>query len=189
MTGRFVIVSAPSGAGKTTIVRRLMDAGLGLEFSVSAASRTPRATETHGKDYFFMSADEFRTKIRNGELLEWQQVYPDHYYGTLKSEVDRIWKSDHHVLFDVDVQGGMNLKKLFPEISLAIFIMPPSLEVLEGRLRLRGTETPESLQTRLTKAGSEITFAGQFDMVIINDDLERAVAETIAGVRQFLGHD
>jgi guanylate kinase len=189
MTGRFVIVSAPSGAGKTTIVRRLMDAGLGLEFSVSAASRAPRANETDGKDYFFMSADEFRTKIRNGELLEWQQVYPDQYYGTLKSEVDRIWKSNRHVLFDVDVQGGMNLKKLFPEISLALFIMPPSLEVLERRLRLRGTESPESLHTRLTKAGSEIAFAGQFDRVIINDDLERAVAETIAGVRQFLGHD
>jgi guanylate kinase len=184
--GKFIIVSAPSGAGKTTIVRELMQAGLGLEFSVSAASRSPRPNETNGKDYFFISAGEFREKIRNGELLEWQEVYNDQYYGTLRSEVERIWNEGHHVLFDVDVQGGMNLKKMFPAISLSLFIKPPSLEELENRLRLRSTETEESLRKRLDKAGSEMTFARGFDMIIVNDVLEVAVKQAIDAVAQFL---
>jgi guanylate kinase len=184
--GKFIIVSAPSGAGKTTIVRRLLQAALGLEFSVSAASRAPRANETNGKDYFFISAEEFREKIKNDELLEWQEVYKGNFYGTLKSEVDRIWHNGHHVLFDIDVQGGINLKKLFPEISLSIFIMPPSLPELGKRLRLRSTDTEENIKKRLEKAASEITFSGNFDRVIVNDDLEAAIHETIEVVSQFL---
>jgi len=184
--GKFIIVSAPSGAGKTSIVRRLIQAGLDLEFSVSAASRPPRPNEINGRDYFFLSTDEFRNKIRNGQLLEWQEVYEDHYYGTLNSEVDRIWKAGHHVLFDLDVQGGMNLKSMFPDISLALFIMPPSLEVLEKRLRLRSTENEDSLKKRLEKAGHEITFSGKFDEIIINDNLEDAVRHAIQAVSQFL---
>lgn len=186
MKGKFIIVSAPSGAGKTTIVRRLMQAGLNLEFSVSAASRPPRANEINGRDYFFISIEAFREKISNGELLEWQEVYKDNYYGTLKREVERIWNRGHHVLFDVDVQGGINLKKLSPEITLSIFIMPPSLEELGKRLRLRSTETEENITRRLEKAASEITFSGQFDKIIINDDLDKAVHEAIQTVSQFL---
>ena len=184
--GRFIIVSAPSGAGKTTIVKRLMEAGMGLEFSVSAASREPRANETNGKDYYFISAADFRNRISNGELLEWQEVYKDQYYGTLKSEVDRIWKNGHHVLFDVDVQGGMNLKSMYPENSLSIFIMPPSLEELERRLRIRSTENHESLRKRLEKAGMELKFAERFDRIVINDNLETAVQQIITMVSQYL---
>lgn len=186
MPGKFIIVSAPSGAGKTTIVRRLMDAALGLEFSVSAASRPPRKQETDGVDYYFISVKEFREKIRNNELLEWQEVYQDHYYGTLKSEVDRIWKNGHHVIFDVDVKGGMNLKKQFPEISMALFIMPPSREELEKRLKLRSADAEEAIAMRIEKAAEELRFAGEFDRIIINDDLETAAAEAISAVRQFL---
>jgi guanylate kinase len=184
--GKFIIVSAPSGAGKTSIVRRLMEAGLNLEFSVSAASRAPRTNEINGIDYFFMSSEEFREKISNGELLEWQEVYKDQYYGTLKPEIERIWKSGHHVLFDVDVQGGINLKNMFPDISLSIFIMPPSIEELEKRLRLRSTENEAGLKKRLEKAGYEITFAGKFDRIIVNDILEDAVRQAIQAVSQFL---
>jgi guanylate kinase len=184
--GKFVIVSAPSGAGKTTIVRRLMQAGLNLEFSISAASRAPRANEINGKDYFFMSIEDFREKISNGDLLEWQEVYKENYYGTLKREVERIWNRGHHVLFDVDVQGGINLKKLFPDITLAIFIMPPSLEELGKRLRMRSTETADNIARRLEKARTEITFSDKFDKVITNDDLEKAVSEAIQAVSQFL---
>lgn len=184
--GKFIIVSAPSGAGKTTIVRRLMTAIPGLEFSVSAASRLPREHEVDGRDYYFITVRQFREKIENGDLVEWQEVYKDHYYGTLRSEVRRIWDAGHHVLFDVDVQGGMNLKKLYPEISLSLFIMPPSLEELERRLRLRGTESEEKLKPRLEKAASEIAFASHFDRIVINDDLEKAVSEAVGHVRQFL---
>ncbi len=186
MKGKFIIVSAPSGAGKTSIVRELMQAGLGLEFSVSAASRPPRPGEINGKDYFFISAETFREKIENGELLEWQEVYKDQYYGTLNSEVERIWNAGHHVLFDVDVQGGMNLKKMFPEISLSLFIKPPSPEELEKRLRLRSTESDESLRKRLDKAGSELTYAGEFDRIIVNDILDEAVKQAIEAVKKFL---
>jgi guanylate kinase len=163
-----------------------MRAGLGLEFSVSAASRQPRTGEIDGKDYFFISTETFRDKIEKGELLEWQEVYKDHYYGTLKSEVERIWKAGHHVLFDVDVQGGMNLKKMYPEISLSLFIKPPSLEELENRLRLRSTENAESLRKRLDKAGTEIAYAGEFDRIIINDVLDTAVKQAVEAVKNFL---
>lgn len=179
-------MSAPSGAGKTTIVKRLMTAGLSLEFSVSAASRPPRPHEQHGRDYYFMSAPDFRELIRAGALIEWQEVYPDHLYGTLNSEVERIWSNGHHVIFDVDVEGGINLKKLYPDISLSLFIMPPSILELEKRLRLRSTESEEKLAMRLRKAETEIGKAGSFDRIIINDDLETAVAEAIREVRKFL---
>jgi guanylate kinase len=187
LKGKFIIISAPSGAGKTSIVSRLMLAGLNLEFSVSATSRLPRPNEKNGREYYFMSAEDFTKKIKNGELLEWQEVYKDQYYGTLNSEVKRIWKNGHHVLFDVDVRGGINLKKMYPDISLSLFIMPPSMEELEKRLRLRSTETEDSLSKRLEKAGNEITFAGNFDKIIINDKLEDAVRQAIQTVRQFLG--
>lgn len=186
MSGKLIIVSAPSGAGKTSVVKRLMLADLNLEFSVSATSRAPRPGEIHGKDYFFIPVEEFRAKIDRDELLEWQEVYPNQYYGTLKSEVERIWNAGHHVLFDVDVMGGMNLKKMYPEISLSLFIMPPSIKVLEQRLRLRSTETEESLRKRLDKAGKEIGFAGHFDMTIVNDILEQAVAKAIESVSKFV---
>lgn len=186
MSGKLIIVSAPSGAGKTSVVKRLMQAELNLEFSVSATSRAPRQGEIHGKDYFFIPVEEFRAKIEQDELLEWQEVYPNQYYGTLKSEVERIWNGGHHVLFDVDVMGGMNLKKMYPEISLSLFIMPPSIKVLEQRLRLRSTETEESLRKRLDKAGKEIGFAGHFDMTIVNDILEQAVAKAIETVSKFV---
>lgn len=186
MSGKLIIVSAPSGAGKTSVVKRLMQAELNLEFSVSATSRAPRPGEIHGKDYFFIPVEEFRAKIDRDELLEWQEVYPNQYYGTLKSEVERIWNAGHHVLFDVDVMGGMNLKKMYPEISLSLFIMPPSIKVLEQRLRLRSTETEESLRKRLDKAGKEIGFAGHFDMTIVNDILEQAVAKAIETVSKFI---
>jgi len=184
--GKIIIVSAPSGAGKTSIVRRLMRAGLGLEFSVSAASRPPRPNEIDGKDYFFISAEEFRGKIENDELLEWQEVYQDQYYGTLKSEVDRIWNAGHHVLFDVDVLGGINLKNMYPDIALSLFIMPPSLKELEKRLRIRSTEDEKSLLKRLEKAEYEMTFSGKFDRIIINDILEDAVKQAIDSVNQYL---
>lgn len=186
LRGKYIIVSAPSGAGKTTIVRRLLQAGLNLEFSVSASSRPPRASEINGKDYHFMSIEAFREKISNGELLEWQEVYKDNYYGTLKRVVERIWNRGHHVLFDIDVKGGMKLKKMFPDITLSIFIMPPSIEELGKRLQMRSTETEDNIARRLEKAMTEITFADKFDKIIINDDLETAVGEAIQYVSQFL---
>lgn len=189
MKGKFIIVSAPSGAGKTSIVKRLMSAGLGLEFSISATSRAPRPGETDGKDYYFLSTEDFLHRIDNDELLEWQEVYREQYYGTLKSEVQRIWDNRHHVLFDVDVQGGLNLKKLYPEISQSLFIMPPSLAELEKRLKLRGSDSGSSIRTRLEKAASEISFSHDFDRIIVNDDLERASLEAIGSVRQFLEND
>jgi guanylate kinase len=187
MKGSFIIVSAPSGAGKTTIVRRLLGAGLGLEFSVSAASRAPRPHEVDGRDYHFISAGRFRELIAENALIEWQEVYPDHYYGTLRSEVDRIRANGNSVIFDLDVKGGMNLKKLYPNISLSLFVMPPSVDELEKRLRRRSTETEEKLQMRLMKAKQELQFAEGFDRIIVNDNLETAVAEAIAAVREFLG--
>lgn len=186
MNGKLVIVSAPSGAGKTTIVHRLMEAGLGLEFSVSACSRPKRAGEKHGVDYYFISISEFRDRIGKGEFLEWQEVYPDHFYGTLRSEVDRIWKTGRHVIFDVDVEGGINLKKIFSDRALSLFILPPSLNILEERLRKRSTDNEMSISTRLQKAEKEIKRSGKFDRIILNDDLERAVKEAIAITKEFL---
>ena len=176
--GKAIIVSAPSGAGKTTIVHRLLEMNLKLEFSVSATSRPKRGEEIDKQDYYFLSADEFRNKIKNNEFLEWEEVYPDQFYGTLKSEVARIWEKGNHVIFDVDVIGGLNLKEFFNEKALAIFIMPPNQETLENRLRSRKTETEEKIQMRIAKAGQEITKAKEFDKVVVNDDLAHAVGDT-----------
>ncbi|HNY01206.1 MAG TPA: guanylate kinase [Bacteroidales bacterium] len=184
--GKAIIVSAPSGAGKTTIVKHLLKSLPVLEFSVSACSRTRREEETDGKDYYFISGDEFRNRISRDEFVEWQEVYPGSYYGTLKSEMDRIWSLGKAPIFDVDVKGGLNLKKYFGANGLAIFIHPPSIEELENRLRKRGTESPESLEKRLDKAAYELSFADRFDRIVINDNLEVKCREVADLVQCFL---
>jgi guanylate kinase len=186
MKGRLVIISAPSGAGKTTIVKHLLESGLALSFSISATTRAKRENETEGKDYYFLSIDEFREKIRKGDLLEWQEVYKDHYYGTPKSEIDRIWLDGKHVLFDVDVMGGINLKKIFGKKAISIFIMPPSVNELEKRLVSRGTDNFEKIRMRVEKASEELKQAGEFDYVVINDVLEKAQAEVLRLVKDFI---
>jgi guanylate kinase len=184
--GKCIIVSAPSGAGKTTIVRRLLDASLQLEFSVSATSRRMRPGEVDGLDYFFLSPVVFREYIDQGRFLEWEEVYPDHYYGTLKSEVERIWGTHRHVIFDVDVYGGIRLKEYFGKAALSVFIMPPSPEALRVRLMNRGTESAQSLAERIGKAEHEIGFAGRFDLVVVNDNLEAAVQSITDSVIKFV---
>jgi guanylate kinase len=186
MQGKAVIVSAPSGAGKTTIVKHLLQVIPRLEFSISACSRTKRESETNEKDYYFISADDFREKIARNEFVEWQEVYPGSYYGTLKSEMDRIWSMNKTPIFDVDVIGAVNLKKYFGEQSLGIFIYPPSIEELENRLKKRGSESEETLRKRLDKAAYELTFAARFDKIIINDNLEVKCAEIVELVNDFL---
>jgi guanylate kinase len=184
--GKLIVVSAPSGAGKTTIVHYLMRKLPELEFSVSACSRAKRPNEKNGIDYYFLSIAEFKRKIENKEFIEWEEVYPDQFYGTLKSELERIWAKGHPVIFDVDVLGGINIKNLYGENCLAVFIMPPSIEELKKRLENRSTETEESLQKRLGKAKKEMTYAGSFDVVIINDKLEKAQKKAEAKIREFL---
>jgi guanylate kinase len=186
MKGKAVIVSAPSGAGKTTLVRHLLAAFPRLEFSVSATSRQKRENETEGKDYYFLTAEQFREKAESDEFVEWQEVYPGSCYGTLKKELQRIWDKDAVPLFDVDVFGGMNLKKYFGNSGLSLFVQPPSRAILEQRLRNRNSDSEESLQKRIGKAEYELSFAGQFDAVIVNDLLEKAVADASERVRQFL---
>jgi guanylate kinase len=186
MQGKLIILSAPSGSGKTTIAKYLLDKNLGLEFSVSATSRLPREDEQHGIDYYFMPPEVFRQKIENEEFLEWEEVYDKQYYGTLRSEVTRIWNNGHHAIFDIDVKGGLNLKKEFGDIALAIFISPPSLEILEDRLRTRKTEDESSLRKRLDKAAYEFSFRDRFDRVIVNNHLEDALIETEKIVLDFI---
>ena len=186
MDGKLVVFSAPSGSGKTTLVHHLLDAGLPLEFSISAASRSIRGKEVHGKDYYFHSVDEFKKKIKNNDFVEWEEVYQDHFYGTLKSELQRIWDKGKHIIFDVDVVGGLNIKKQFGDKALAVFVQPPSIEELESRLRGRGTEDEESLKKRLDKAAYEMTFADQFDVVIVNNDLDTAKKQIFDVVSDFL---
>jgi guanylate kinase len=181
-----IVVSAPSGAGKTTLVRHLLVAMPVLEFSVSAASRQKRDGETDGKDYYFITADDFRSRISKDEFVEWEEVYPGSYYGTLKSELERIWQKHGIPIFDVDVIGGLNLKKYFGDAALAIFIQPPSIEILGQRLYHRGTESEESLKNRLSKAEYELGFAPQFDTIIVNDNLETKCAEIVTIVSDFL---
>lgn len=184
--GKCIILSAPSGGGKTTIMRHLLDCNLGLEFSISACTRNKRANEIDGKDYYFLSVEEFKNKIKNNEFVEWEEVYADNYYGTLKTEVERIWAAGKHVIFDVDVKGGLSLKKSFGDKALGIFIQPPSLEELEKRLYMRNTETDESLQKRIKKAAYELTYAPQFDTILINDTLEKACKDAEEKVARFL---
>ena len=181
-----VIFSAPSGAGKTTLVKRLLSKDLDLEFSISAATREKRGTEVDGKDYYFLKIEDFKKKINNQGFIEWEEVYEDHFYGTLKEEIERIWKKGKAVIFDVDVVGGLNLKKHFGEQALAIFIMPPSLPVLRERLVKRGTDVPERIEKRMAKAKQELIVADQFDYVILNDDLEKATEAAEFTVRKFL---
>lgn len=184
---KIIIFSAPSGSGKSTIINYLLEQMPGrFEFSISATSRQPRGQEQHGKEYYFLSPEEFRSKIANNEFLEYEEVYQDRFYGTLKSEVDRIAANGRVALFDVDVKGGVNIKKFYGDKAMSVFIQPPSIEALKARLEGRGTDAPEVIQTRLDRASFELTFAPQFDKVVVNDNLETAEAEVVALVKAFL---
>lgn len=186
MPNKLIIFSAPSGAGKTTIVKHLLRQNLGLEFSISAASREKRPNEVHGRDYYFLSSEEFKARIKNNEFIEWEEVYENHFYGTLKSEVERIWNNGNNVIFDVDVIGGLNIKKQYGDKALAVFVMPPSIEELKKRLNTRSTESPENLRKRIEKAKAEISFSERFDKVVVNDVLDKALNEAIILVTEFL---
>jgi guanylate kinase len=183
---KVIIFSAPSGAGKTTITRYILDKIEHSEFSVSATTRAPRSHEKNGFDYYFISVDEFKKRIDNNEFVEWEEVYKDNFYGTMKAEVNRIWEKGNIVLFDVDVKGGINLKKYFGSKALSIFIMPPSIQVLETRLRKRGTETEEAIQMRLAKADKEMRFHKNFDQIVMNDDLLIAQNDAYQKIIKFI---
>ena len=185
--GKVVIFSAPSGAGKSTIIGRLLEKFPRLEFSISCTSRPPRGKEVHGREYYFLSNDEFKARAGAGEFVEWEEVYAGTCYGTLRSEVDRIWEKGSVIVFDVDVKGGVNLKKTFGANALSVFIMPPSVEELRRRLVGRGTDSAETIEKRVAKAEQEIAHAPQFDRVIVNDSLEEAVAEAEKTVAEFIG--
>jgi len=186
MSGKLIIFSAPSGAGKSTIVHHILGCGFNMEFSVSATSRAPRGNEVNGVDYYYLTTEEFRSKIRHNDFLEYEEVYPGSFYGTLRSEVDRITGQGKNVIFDIDVLGGLNIKKQYEEKALALFIAPPSLEVLHQRLISRGTDTADMIDKRIGKAEFELGFAPQFDRVIVNDDLEKAKKEAEEIIRDFL---
>jgi guanylate kinase len=187
MSSKLVILSGPSGAGKSTITRHLLkNENLNLAFSISACSRKMRNDEENGKDYYFLSIDAFKTKIEENEFLEWEEVYPNYYYGTLKVEVERLRSSGKNVVFDVDVTGAVNIKRHYKEEAISIFVNPPSLEALEERLRCRNTETPENITKRLRKAKLELTYASKFDFVITNNNLEETLAEVETLVENFL---
>lgn len=186
-TGKAIIFSAPSGSGKTTIVRHLLQKFPNLGFSISASTRDKRGrTEQHGKDYYFLTPDEFKSKIDQNEFIEWEEVYEGNFYGTLKEEIQRLWDNGKHVIFDVDVKGGINLKKYFGEKALAIYVKVPSLEVLHERLKERGTESEESLSRRLYKAKFESTFEDKFDTTILNDDINKSFAQAENLVGDFI---
>jgi guanylate kinase len=185
--GKLIVISAPSGAGKTSIVHFLLGKTDALSFSVSACSRARRDNETDGIDYHFLTVDEFQKEIKEDSFLEWEEVYKNQYYGTLKSEVEKIWKEGKTVIFDVDVVGGLNIKKQYQKECLSIFIMPPSLAVLEERLQKRRSESKESLQKRVAKAKEEIAKRMEFDQVILNDDFEVACMETMEVIQKFIG--
>ncbi len=184
--GKAIIFSAPSGAGKTTLVKHLLGQDLGLAFSVSACSREKRHNEIEGKDYYFLSKETFRKRIATEDFLEWEEVYDGNYYGTLKTEIERIWENGKHVIFDVDVIGGQNLKKYFGVDALAIYVEAPSVNELERRLRMRKTETEETIGKRLGKAKEEMKFKKDFDLVIVNDDLEKAKTIAFEKVKTYL---
>jgi guanylate kinase len=184
--GKLIIFSAPSGAGKTTIVKHLLQRDLNLEFSISATSREPRPNEIHAKDYYFLTNDEFQKKVESNDFLEWEEVYNGICYGTLKSEVERICNNGKNVIFDVDVFGGLNIKKFYGDDALAIFVQPPSIEELRNRLVSRSTETEDKIQMRIAKANHELSFAGQFDVIVTNNDLTKACNEAENVIREFL---
>lgn len=186
MAGKLVIFSAPSGAGKSTLVQYLLGRGFDLEFSISATSRAPRGTEKHGIEYYFLSPEEFRQRIDNNEFIEFEEVYQNCYYGTLRSEIERITSQGKNIVFDVDVVGGVNIKKQFGSRALSLFIAPPSIEILNERLVNRATDSPEMIEKRVAKASLEMTYAPQFDFTVVNDDLETAKAECERLIREFL---
>lgn len=184
--GKLLIFSAPSGSGKTTIVRRLLEQFSNLEFSISATSRAPRGIEQNGVDYYFLSAEEFAEAVAADKFVEWEEVYKGTCYGTLRSEMERIWSKGNVIVFDVDVMGGIRLKEIFGEKALSIFVMPPSIEELRKRLEGRGTDAPEVIEKRIAKASFELTKAPQFDRQIVNDNLEVAVAECVEAIKNFI---
>ena len=185
--GKLIVFSAPSGSGKTTIVRHLLkQKELNLEFSVSATSREKRGEEKDGKDYYFLTSSEFKSKIKNDEFLEWEEVYRDNFYGTLKSEVERIWKKGKHVIFDIDVSGGLRIKRKFPKETLSVFVKPPSIDELKIRLKKRKTESNDKINMRVAKASAELATAPLFDVVIENDNLEKALSEAYDLVADFV---
>ncbi|WP_426095250.1 guanylate kinase [Flavobacterium sp. DSR2-3-3] len=185
--GKLIVFSAPSGSGKTTIVRHLLSKeDLNLEFSISVASREPRGEEVNGKDYYFMSTEEFKKHIKNEDFLEWEEVYRDNFYGTLKSEVNRIWAKDKNVIFDIDVAGGLRIKHKFPEETLAVFVKPPSVDELKRRLKERSTESDDKINMRIAKASVELATAPQFDVIIKNYDLDIALEEAYQLVKNFI---
>ena len=181
-----ILFSAPSGSGKTTIIREILKRFDCFEFSISATSRPARQGEQNGVDYYFLTPEEFDKRVAEGQFLEWEEVYAGTRYGTLKSEIDRIWDNGHVIIFDVDVNGGMNIMKYFGSEALALFVMPPSIEVLEMRLRTRGTETEEAISKRLARSAAELKMADKFDVTILNDDLNRAVDETQRVINNYL---
>lgn len=184
--GKLIVFSAPSGSGKSTIINYLMTQNLNLAFSISCTSRTPRGNEQHGVEYFFISPDEFREKIKNGAFIEYEEVYKDQYYGTLKSQVETQLRQGENVVFDIDVAGGCALKKRYGQRALLIFIMPPSLEELRRRLQGRGTDAPEVIERRIAKAEHELSFKEKYDLVIVNDNLATAQREALNAIQQFL---
>ena len=184
--GKAIIISAPSGAGKTTLVKRLLKTNLPIKFSISACSRKPRENEINGKDYYFLTIDEFKTQIQNKSFIEWEEVYQNNFYGTLKDEIDGIWNIQKHVIFDVDVLGGISLKKYFGKNAISIFIKPPSLKTLSQRLVKRNTESEASIISRIEKSKKEMDYINQFDYIIENDDLNDATKNIIGVVEEFI---
>lgn len=186
MAGKLIIFSAPSGSGKSTIINYLLKQNLNLTFSISATSRAPRGTEQNGVEYFFLTPEEFKQRIANNEFLEYEEVYKDRFYGTLKAQVAKQLAAGQNVIFDVDVVGGCNIKKFYGDRALSVFIQPPSLEELRKRLTGRGTDAPEVIESRLAKATFELSYAEKFDVVIVNDNLEKAQAEALKTIRDFI---
>ena len=187
MAGKLIIISAPSGCGKSTIINRIMDEGTrDLQFSVSATNRRPRPGEEHGVNYYFMTDDEFKTRVANGEFVEFEEVYPGRYYGTLRSELENRLAEGHNIILDIDVKGGVRVKELYPELSRSIFIMPPSIDELRRRLEHRATDSKDQIEQRVGKAEFELSFAPRYDVSIVNDDLSRAVDQTENEILQFI---
>ncbi len=187
MTGKIIILSAPSGSGKSTIINALLERGeIDMQFSISATNRQPRGEEKHGVNYYFLSDDEFRSSIENDAFVEFEEVYPGRFYGTLKSEIARITDAGHNVILDIDVKGGVNVKRMYGDKAISIFIQPPSIEELRSRLTGRATDSPEAIEQRLAKAEYEISFAPEFDCIVVNDNLEKAINKVDCKIKEFI---